>query len=185
VILFRCFPWDRSARADAPGGALWSPRRYQGDGRHDAPARYGCLYVAEEGISAVVEQLCCFGGAGLSQPDLVREGLPLALAALRLPERAELVDLDEPLVLAAEELRPSLVGTREREHTQAYATALFERHPEAVGIRWWSTFEPRWANVTLFDRGTADLEVEDVRKLGLADDVVVEAARFLGPVVAA
>jgi hypothetical protein len=39
--------------------------------------------------------------------------------------------------------------------------------------------------VTLFDRGAADLEVEDVRKLGLADDVVVEAARFLGPAVAA
>jgi len=82
------------------------------------------------------------------------------------------VDLDEPLVLAAEELRPSLVATHERPRTQADATALYQRHEAVAGLRWWSTFESQWANVTLFDRALGALEVEDVRVIALEDDVV-------------
>jgi len=58
--------------------------------------------------------------------------------------------------------------------------ALHERHPDAAGLRWWSTFEPAWANVTLFDRAAETLEVADVRELRLGDEVVGEAAQFLG-----
>ena len=49
--------------ARAEGGALWFPRRYQGDGRHDNPDVYGCLYVATEPVAAIVEQLARFRGA--------------------------------------------------------------------------------------------------------------------------
>ena len=114
VILFRCFPWDRSVDAESRGGALWFPRMLQGDGRHDAPQRYGCLYVSEEPLSTVVEQLAPLVGTKIAAPDLVRGGLPLALAALELPDGARLLNLDEPLVLAAEKLRPSLLATHER-----------------------------------------------------------------------
>ena len=72
--------------AEARGGALWFPRMLQGNGRHDAPQRYGCLYVSEEPLSTVVEQLAPFVGTKLAAPDLVRGGLPLALAALELPD---------------------------------------------------------------------------------------------------
>lgn len=186
MILFRCFPWDRSVDAEARGGALWFPRMLQGEGRHDAPEHYGCLYVSEEPVSTVVEQLARFVGTQTAAPDLVRGRLPLALAALELPEGAPLVDLDEPLVLAAEKLRPSLVATRERPRTQADASALHARHEDAVGLRWWSTFESQWANVTLFDRALqAPLRVDDVRPIRLEDEVVGEAARFLGLAVAA
>jgi hypothetical protein len=185
VILYRCFPWNAAAAPEDAGGPLWFPRRLQGGGRHDAPGRYGCLYVSEEPVSVVVEQLAPFVGTALGAPDLVRSGLPLALAELELAEEASLVDLDQPFVLAASRLRPSLIATRERERSQADAAALHELYPEAVGLRWWSTFEPGWANVTLFDRARKRLDVVEVAKLGLHDDVVGEAARFLGLRVAA
>jgi RES domain-containing protein len=186
VILYRCFPWDGSVQAEARGGALWFPRMLQGEGRHDAPGQYGCLYVSEEPVSAVVEQVARFVGTELAAPDLVRGGLPLALAALELPDGAPLVDLDEPLVLTAEKLRPSLVATNDRSRTQADAGLLHARHEEAVGLRWWSTFESQWANVTLFDRALeTPVRVEEIRRIGLGDEVVGEAARFLGLAVAA
>lgn len=185
MILFRCFPWNGAAESGGRGGALWFPRPFQGEGRHDAPERYGCLYVSAQPVAAVVEQLARFAGTSLGPTDLVREGLPLALAALSLSDGALLVDLDEPLVLAEEGLRPSRVGTGDRTVTQADAAVLQDRHPDAAGLRWWSLHESGWANVTLFDRAAEELAVESVDPLELDDDVVREAARFLGLGVAA
>lgn len=185
MILYRCFPWDRAAGLDRQGGPLWFPRPRQGEGRHDRPRLYGCLYVSEEAVSVVVEQLACLTGSHVAPPDLRRERLPLALGVLELADEARLVDLDEPLVLAAARLRPSLVATRERERSQAHAAALHARYRSAAGLRWWSTFEPRWANVTLFDRAQGQVEVLAVAELGLGDEVVRKAADFLGLAVAA
>jgi hypothetical protein len=185
VILYRCFAWDLAGAGVEWGGPAWFPRRLQGEGRHDAPDRYGCLYVSEEPVSAVVEELAALAGGELAAGDLVRGRLPLALATLRLPDDALVVDLDDPVLLAAEALRPSEVATRERGKSQAVAAALHERYPEAFGLRWWSTFEPAWANVTLFDRAAVVLKVNDVRELRLGDDIVGEAAQFLGLRVAA
>lgn len=180
MILHRCFAWDRATAPEARGGALLFARMLQGAGRHDNPLLYGCLYVSESPLSAVVEQLARFAGREL-RPDLLRRhGLPLAHAALELPDATELVDLDDPRTLAAERLRPSLVATHDRARTQADASALFERRPEAGGLRWWSTFESQWANVTLFDRAAPALGVRDVRALGVEDELVAEAAVFLG-----
>jgi hypothetical protein len=183
VILHRVFPWNGAAGPRDPGGALWFPRGLQGDGRHDSPGRYGCLYVSEEPVSAVVEELARFAGAGLARPDLLRGGLPLALGTLELAEKAQVLDLDAPAVLAADGLRPSLVASRDRGRTQADALALFRRHRRAAGLRWWSSFDPAWANVTLFDRARDLLAVTAVRELALGDDEVGEAARQLGLVV--
>jgi hypothetical protein len=180
VILFRCFAWDREVGAEARGGALWFPRMLQGDGRHDRPDRYGCLYASESRVSAVVEQLGRFRGQTLAGDRLLRFRLPLALAELHLDDGAEVLDLDDPAVLQAERLRPSLVATHERARTQADAAALFERRPSAQAIRWWSTFESQWANVTLFDRAAGSLAVRATRPLSLEDVAVTEAAAFLG-----
>jgi hypothetical protein len=180
VTLFRCFPWDRGVAHTARGGAIWFAQMLQGAGRHDNPLLYGSLYTSERLVSSVVEQLARFAGRPLTPDKLRRFGLPLAIAELELRNGEELVDLDEPAVLAAERLRPSLVATHERVRTQADAAALYERHPNAVGIRWWSTFESQWPNVTLFDRAGAALSTAEVRPLTLADDVVEEAAAVLG-----
>jgi hypothetical protein len=180
VILFRCFAWDRSVSSRARGGALWFPRMLQGEGRHDEPTLYGCLYVSLEPVSAVVELLAGLTGTSIEPSDLLRHGHPLALAALELDDGAELLDLDDPSVLAQEGLRPSRVATNDRPTTQGQASELFQRHGEVVGLRWWSTFESLWANITLFDRAETALGVSDVQPLEVEDDVVGEAAAFLG-----
>ena len=180
MILFRCFPWDRDVAEDARGGPVWFARMLQGDGRHDNPLVYGCLYVSESRVAAVVEQLARFAGRPVTPAVLRRFGLPLALAELELPEKAPLVDLDDPAVLDREGLRPSQVATHERARTQADAAALHERHPDAAGLRWWSTYESAWSNVTVFDRGAPLLRVVSVDEVGLEHEAVEEAATFLG-----
>jgi hypothetical protein len=181
LILYRCFAWDRAARAAGDeGGALFFARAYQGRGRHDNPAVYGCLYASDGEASAVVENLRVFVGTVGLPARLERRGLPLALAALELPDGEALVDLDEPAVLSSHDLRPSLVATGRRDITQPQALDLYRGHPRAAGVRWWSTFESLWANFTIFDRAAASLSVQDVRELTLEDGAVTAAAEFFG-----
>jgi hypothetical protein len=181
VILWRVLPLDPSAPPAAPGGPLWLPRPFQGTARHDNPGRYGCLYVGERPVSAIAEALAPFRGTGDLRPELlVRLGRPLALAELELSDDATLVDLDEPRTLSAERLRPSAVATRRRAVTQAYALRLFDTHPATAGLRWWSTLEASWINVTLFDRAARSLAARATRTLSTEDDDVREAARLLG-----
>lgn len=176
MILHRCFAWNQKAAPSEQDGPLWFPRIFQGEGRHDNPDRFGCLYLADRPVSCVVEQLARFRGQRLTASMLRRRGLPLALAALELDDNARLVDLDDPVVLRRERLRPSKVATRERTVTQPQALALYERHPDAAGLRWWSTWEALWSNVTIFDRAASRLRVLDVRVLTLQDPAVAEAA---------
>ena len=76
MILFRCLAWDKAASPGARGGPLWFPRMLQGNGRHDNPELYGCLYVSVEPVSAVAEQLQRLAGTSLEAPDLIRRGRP-------------------------------------------------------------------------------------------------------------
>ena len=180
MILYRCFAWSNGARPEREGGALWFPRAFQGDGRHDNPSVYGCLYLADREVSALAEQLARFRGRSLRPEFLYRRGLPLALAAIELPDQAQVIDLDEPEVLAAHDLRPSLVATRSREVTQPQALGLYRRHRFAAGVRWWSVFESLWANVTIFERAASRLTLQEVRQVELDHPAIVEAAELLG-----
>ena len=180
MILYRCFAWDERAGNADPDSPLWFPRVYQGEGRHDNPDRYGCLYLSTSPLATVVEQLARFRGQRLLPSLLRRRGLPLALAGLELDDDAELIDLDDPVVLRRERLRPSAVATRDRQLTQPQALALHDRHPDAAGLRWWSTYESTWINVTLFERAAARIAVRSVRALDLEDPAVIEAAEFFG-----
>jgi hypothetical protein len=178
VIFQRCFAWDRRAAPADAGGAIWVPRDFQGDGRHDNPDVYGCLYASEDAVASVVEQLARFRGSVLVPGMLRRRGLPLAVASLELAGRSTVVDLDRPAVLATHRLRPSLVATRKRDVTQPQALAIHRRGGD--GIRWWSTFEASWANVTLFDRAVRRLRVRDVQEVRLEVPAVREACELLG-----
>ncbi|HKO38165.1 MAG TPA: RES family NAD+ phosphorylase [Solirubrobacterales bacterium] len=179
--LWRALPLDRSAEATEAGGPLWFPRLQQGGGRHDNPDLYGCLYVAEDPVSAVAELLAPFRGTGKLLPSmLVRYDRPLALAAIELEDGATVVDLDDPSTLIATGLRPSQVATRKRTATQRQAADVYESHPEAVAIRWWSTLESSWINWTLFDRAEGSLEIGIVETLTVEHPVVLEAADLLG-----
>jgi hypothetical protein len=153
----------------------------QGGGRHDNPDLFGCLYVAEEAVSCVAELLAPFRGTGKLLPSmLVRYGRPLALASLELEEGVTVVDLDDPATLLATDLRPSQVATRRRGVTQRQAAEIYESHPEAVALRWWSTLESSWINWTVFDRVEDALDVGEVAELTIDHPVVREAADLLG-----
>ena len=181
MTLYRCFAWDAAAAERSADGPLWFPRAYQGEGRHDNPDAYGCLYLADRPVSCVVEQLAPFRGQRLIPGLLRRRGLPLALARIELDDsRTPLLDLDDPAVLRRERLRPSRVATRSRPVTQPIALALFRAHPDIPGFRWWSTWEALWTNVTLFDRGARALTVSSLERLSLEHPAVVEAAEFFG-----
>jgi hypothetical protein len=180
VTFYRCFAWREAPAEDGPDGPLFFPRAFQGDGRHDNPDSYGCIYVADRPVSALAEQLARFRGQRLIPALLRRRGLPLALAEIALADDAVLIDLDDPAVLRRERLRPSRVATRDRAVTQPQALRLHGAHRGAAGLLWWSTFEAAWMNCTLFDRAGPRLRVRDVRPLTTADPAVIEAADLFG-----
>ena len=180
MTLYRCFAWRAASRDDQPDGPLWFPRMYQGEGRHDNPDVYGCLYLSDRPESCIVEQLAAFRGQRLTASMLRRRGLPLALARLEIPDTAELIDLDDPGVLLREGLRPSQVATRSRSVTQPQALALYRRHPGAAGLRWWSSWEALWPNVTVFDRAAAALRTVEVTGLTLDHPNLLVAADIFG-----
>jgi hypothetical protein len=111
---------------------------------------------------------------------LERAGRRLSLVGLHLRGPDGLLDLDDPATLSAEGLRPSGVATRVRGRTQRDALRLFEAHGRATGLRWWSTIEASWINVTVFDRARRRLRVRSVELLGPEHDAVRAAAGELG-----
>lgn len=181
MILWRLLPLVPDVAPSSPGGALWFPRELQGTGRHDNPDRYGCLYLSESPLSAVAEALAQFRGTGALSPGmLIRANLPLALVQVECEDDRKLVDLDDPDVLVRKRLRPSRVATKARAVTQAYAARIFEAHPTAVGLRWWSTLEASLANFTLYDRAAPALRLIDSETLTLEHPATREAADLLG-----
>jgi hypothetical protein len=181
LILHRVYPRDPRAAPTEPGGSLFWPRGLQGYGRHDNPELYACIYASEARVSAVAEALAPFRGAGeVGDAMLERNGRPLAVAAIELPDELPLIDLDDPQTLAGEALRSSQVATRRRSLTQAQAAALFEKHEQAAGLRWWSSLESLWINVTLFDRAASAVAAGLLEPLTTESEPVQEAASVLG-----
>jgi hypothetical protein len=179
VILYRCFAWNEASRLSDPDGPLWVPRPFQGEGRHDNPDLYGCLYLADRAVSSIVEQLARFRTQRLAPALLQRRGLPLALAQLEIADDARLVDFDDPVTLRRHRLRPSRVASRQRDVTQPQARAIYTGDRAVAGIRWWSTYESLWTHVTLFDRAVRGLRVASVHGLAVDDLEVVAAAEWL------
>ncbi len=185
-MLYRLFPFDPRAAPGDPGGPLFVPRSEQGRGRHDAPDAYGALYLSRTEQSAVAEYLWPFRGQTLTPADLTRGGVP-SHAIMRFEDAAlgPLTDLDDPNELVRRALRPSVVATRQREVTQAYALRLFQEG--LPGFEWWSTIDASWKNVTLFaERAAARLRTTGrPEPLGVDHPSVVEAAEVVGVTLAA
>lgn len=160
---------------------LWFPRELQGEGRHDNPDLYGCLYAAAEPVGAIAETLAPFRGSGRLKPSMLRRaGRSLHLGRILVAEEAVVIDLDDPAVLVREDLRPSQVATRLRSTTQVQAAHLYQVHTTATALCWWSTIESTLANLTIFDRGARTLALEGRRQLAMNDLAVVAAAELLG-----
>ena len=111
------------------GHPLWVPRELQGAGRHDNPDLYGALYLSEQPIAAIAEQIAYLRGQRLDDTDLERGGLRLALVPLDAAVEGRLWDLDDPRVLSERRLRPSHIATRARDVTRRQAAELFRLRP--------------------------------------------------------
>lgn len=182
MVLYRCAACELGADPHDRDGALWIAQDFQGAGRHDNPDHYGVLYLTETAVAGVVEQLARFRGTTFLPSMLRRRGLPIVLAQAALDHTTAraLIDLDDPLILTRESLRPSLVATRSRTVTQPSALALWRAHPAAAGLRWWSAFEASWGNVSLFDRAIGHLTLVSATELDASHPAVIEARDLLG-----
>lgn len=176
MLLYRVFPWLASAEPGTPGHALFVPPS-RGAGRIDNPGYYDALYLSSAPAGAVAE---IFGDLSVWTPEMLRKpqipGSVRAVGTYELDESARVFDLDDPRALVELALRPSEVVTREREVTQRWALAIFQRRAW-TGVRWWSYYDPRWYAYGLWDRGS--LRVVDVQPLKLDSPAVVEAATVL------
>ena len=183
-MLFRAFPSAPTEDPTELGGPLYVPRIDQGGGRHDNPGVYGALYLSRDPVSAVAELLRDYAGRPLRDRDLIVEGGRRHLARIDDDAVHDLVDLDDPRVLAHRRLRPSGVATRRRTATQRTALSLFG--DGVAGFEWWSTIEASWINVTLFAERCADrLRVEeDPEPLTLDHPTVRDAAGAVGVLLA-
>lgn len=179
-MLYRAFPYAVGAAIDEAGGALFVPRFMQGRGRHDNPARYGALYLADSPTAAVAERLQQLRGHRLSDTDLVSATGRLALAEIDDAQLDELVDLDDPRALAARGLRPSRVATYDRDGTRAIALDIFEEG--VLGFKWWSSLEAAWINRTLFVERVRDVLALASAPTALTTDhpAIRAACEFLG-----
>jgi hypothetical protein len=163
------------------GDPLTVARGYQGGGRHDNPDVYGALYASRSPVSAVAEALRRFRGREVGGRPLERaDGGRLALATVDDSGLDGLVDLDDPAVLGARSLRPSVVATRNREITQPIALSIYGEGGE--GFEWWSTVEASWINLTLFaERAVPKLNVVgDPEVLDLRHPAVLSAGEAIG-----
>lgn len=139
------------------------------------------MYLSESPVSAVAEQLARFRGRAFHAAFLRRRGQSLALGRYRLSDTRTVRDLDDPAVLVSERLRPSQVATRQRTVTQATAAAVFDSDANCGGLRWWSTLEASWINVTLFaERVAEDLAVDPPAVLTTGTHAVIDACGALG-----
>jgi RES domain-containing protein len=179
VILYRSFVGAAGVADDDPGGALHAPWRAQRAGRHDAPDLFAAYYACESRVGAAAEALQEFRNVEISEADLGRSrGRRLLLTTIEA-SGLSLIDLDDPRELTRVAQRPSLVATQKRRVTQPFAQRMYESG--AAGLRWWSTLEASWINVTLFmDRCRHALRVIDVTPFQLDDPDVATACDVLG-----
>ena len=154
--VYRFFPWNKSSPLTEYGGPFFAPRAKQGAGRHDIPDRDGVLYCSTSAMGAIAEAVQPFRGLrfidkkfGLMNSDFRKaDGLPLALATLEISEKAQLVDLNEPVTLSKYHLKPSHISSTDRKETQHVARLLYEEGLD--GFSWRSSLEPSWVHMTLF-----------------------------------
>lgn len=181
VVLWRCFPWDRSATPGAP----FSPSHLQAGqtaGRFDLGDRPPVRYLAGSDAHAIAEILQGFRGATLTPAHLKRHGWPLAIATFEVPGSiaAKVADLGDPAVLLELDRRPGELAHHDRVITQGIARQTHDAG--YAGLKWWSALTGAWTSTVLFaDRVSVDdLTISVPVPITLKSAGVVEAANRLG-----
>ena len=175
-MLYRIFPFDPSADEGEPGHASFAPRSNYG--RVDNADRYRVLYCSSDPAGAVAE---AFGRYPVWDADTLRRVDGRGYAIARFTTQAErVIDLDDAATLAAHDLRPSNVFTRNRDVTQAWALRLFDAGI-FDGVAWWSYYKPEWSSVGIWNQSV--LRLAAIERLSLRHEAVVEAAREIVRIV--
>ena len=171
--LYRVFPWFPEARPGEEGHPLYSRRSRRS--RIDNPDLYSVLYVSDHPAGAIAEM---FAHLWMwSEEMFAVPKMPGARRALvELEAEVTITDLDEPRVIVARQLRPSVVASSDRAVTQAWARRIYERDG-SDGIRWWSVKDARWGTVGIWS--LEKVSVASVVPLDGSHPAVREAARVL------
>jgi hypothetical protein len=173
VRLFRVLPYDVNAAPDERGGVFY--RSGTSAGRVANPDLYRELYLGRAREGAIAESL---GRLPIWHPsDFVHaSGHRMALAEYELPDAVRIFDLDDVDALRSIGiLRPGEIVTRDRAKTRAWARAIFERSSEYAGAAWWSSYNPDWTSIGLWD--ISDLQLVSVPEpLGTEHPIVRSAA---------
>jgi hypothetical protein len=180
MTLYRVVSYIDGAKAHEPGGPFFIPP--QGRGRLDNPDLYSVLYAGENRVGCVAE---AFGRIPVWTASMFG-GFPLLPGSLRAlvtfettAPRSAVRDLDDPRALVEHSLRPSDVITRDYADTRAWARSIFSRR-RWRGVRWWSYYESRWANVGLWD--PSGLKLKNIEPLTSSHEAVEAAAAALSRV---
>ncbi|MGI8496257.1 MAG: RES family NAD+ phosphorylase [Gemmatimonadaceae bacterium] len=166
--LWRIFPWDANAKADA----LFSPESTppkQGSGRFDLGGRPPVLYLAESPAHAIGEKLQRYRGQQIDWPELREFGHPLAVVQVTVnaAATAPVADLCDPVTLLRYQCRPDELMSRDSARTQAISRHLYVSG--LGGFRVWSALTGDWHSTVVFlDRLQAN------QHLSFADPVAVE-----------
>jgi hypothetical protein len=109
-------------------------------------------------------------------------GFDAQLVTFDLAEDRPVLDLDDAQTLLERSLRPSRMVTRDRQATQAWASAVHHEQRWA-GITWWSYYDPDWASGGLWcapgEGAIPGLVVVAVESLGADHPAVIEAGRSM------
>lgn len=175
--LYRCFPYNPSAKKSEPGHPLFIPVS-RGTGRINNPDIYQSSYWSAQPECAVAE---VFGSSaewnsstflGLPQ---VRESHQ-ALVTVEFPESINLFDMDDSKNLTKLKLRPSRVVTRNNQVTQAWARRIYDEN-KYDGVSWWSIWWPDWQSVGLWS--LKSVKLIDIEELHVNHHAVNSAADVL------
>jgi hypothetical protein len=163
--LYRAFYYVASAAEREPGGVFFVPP--QGGGRIDNPGSYETLYLSDSRAGACAE-VFNRGKYRRQWSAAMLRGLPILAGSVRAmgwyefdDKKIPICNLDDPQELLSQQLRPSLVATRDYNVSQAWALALFKQRRWS-GLRWWSYHDARWASFGLWKHRCIALGVEEL-----------------------
>jgi hypothetical protein len=159
---------------------LFINRHLQAGTRHGLPDLDGVLYCSKHAASAIAERLQEFRGQVIENKDLTVGALRLALACIEIPEEFSLVDLCQTSVLSEWGIDPLQVATKDRVISQRLARRLHEKN--VSGFLWWSSLEPAWTNVSLFQSRVESKIIlrKPIRYLETAMPELIQAANKIG-----
>ncbi len=181
--LYRVFDWDNSKKhySNKPGSPVYIPRDKQGRGRHDIPQIDGMFYCSFSSHSAIAEQLYDFMNIKINDSIFnLSNGWTQALAEIEIKGTIKLADLNDSKLLVKYDIKPSEVVTSDIERTQQLAE--FFHRKKYDGIKWFSSIESSWTNVSLFASRTHSIlkkSVKEITPLSIRMQLVRETCDFI------